>query len=102
MSAVLETRQEITSRDLEKIKELYERGQYRQAYQASEVFGPLGSWRGTAARIMAGRLASHLGAMRLGAWHYVKAWRGDPADPEACWYFAWNLLERWGPLSAWN
>src|SRR5947209_43716 len=88
--------------DLGSILDLYSRGLCLQAYQAGQALGPLPHWPGTAARILAGRLAANLGAPRLASWLHVRAWRGDPANPEACYYFARHLLERRGPLAAWR
>src|SRR4029077_15736535 len=66
------------------------------------TIGPLERWVGTAARILAGRLAGHLGARRLCSALHLRAWRDAPADPEACYYGVRTALARRGPLAAWT
>src|SRR5690242_3470124 len=86
---------------LPEVRDLYERGLYVQAYRrGEEAFGPLRTWAGTDARVMAGRLAMQLGDMRLGRRLHSAAWRQDRTHPEACYYRASALLERRGPLAA--
>ncbi len=92
----------LTVQQLQPILELYERGLCLQAYRLAETLGPLPQWRGTAARVLAGRLAGNLGAPRLAAWHFHHAFRADPTHPEACWYHVRELLDRRGPLRAWQ
>src|SRR5262249_9120827 len=87
---------------LQEILDLYTRGLCLQAYQRSQTLGPLAEWTGTAARILAGRLAMNLGAPRLARWHHWRAWREDPPDPEPCYYHAPAPLEYAGPLVACN
>src|SRR5262249_12314426 len=50
--------------------------------------------------VLGGRLALNLGAPRLRQWLHIAAWRNDPQDPDACYYFGRWLLERRGPLAA--
>src|SRR5690242_3619449 len=88
--------------DLAEVRDLYLRGLCLQAYERAKVIGPLHRWRGAEARVLAGRLAMNLGAPRQGSWHHVHAFREDPADPEAGYYYARVLLERRGPLRAWG
>src|SRR5262249_40140260 len=87
---------------LQEVLDLYTQGLCLQAYERSQALGPLAEWTGTAARVLAGRLAMNLGAPRLTRWHHWRAWREDPTDPEACYYYAHALLEYRGPLVAWN
>lgn len=88
--------------DLDRIRDLYTRGLCLQALAASEPFGPLREWDGTAARVLAGRLAVNLGAPKLAAWLHLRAWRDDRADLEARYYYARAMLDRHGPLAAWR
>ncbi len=92
----------IAPEELAGVKALYERGLYLQAYQQASALAPLKSWTGTAARVLAGRLAVNLGGPRLATWHHYKAWRRDPTDPEAMWFYAYNLIERRGAWAAWR
>lgn len=72
------------------------------AYELASAIAPPATWRGAAARVVAGRLAMNLGAPRLGRVLHCLAFREDGADPEAAYYFARAILERRGPLSAWE
>jgi tetratricopeptide (TPR) repeat protein len=81
---------------------LYDRGLYLQAFELGRAYAPLHGWRGTAARILAGRMAGNLGNQRLGDWHFIHAYREDPTDPDACWYFANYLANRRGALASWQ
>src|SRR5262249_20734796 len=68
----------------------------------AEPLGPYRRWSGAAARVMAGRVAFHLGGTRLGRWLHVWAHRADRADPEAAYYYGRAVLDRRGPLAAWR
>ena len=104
MSLMIEGRGSIAveREDLDRVRSLYEDGDYLGAYEVVRTIGPLEGWVGTAARVMAGRLAGHLGAHRLGLALHLRAWRDDPSDPEACYYRARTTLGRRGPLAAWE
>ena len=71
---------EIAPRDLDRIRELYNSGLYLQAYEVAKKYGPFSRWQGTAARVLAGRLAGNLGARRLASALHLRAGRRDPAD----------------------
>lgn len=86
---------------LAEIRDRYQRGFYVQAYELTLPYGPLRTWRGAEARVLAGRLAMNLGAPRLGAWLFFQARREDPQLPETAYYFATTLVQRRGPLAAW-
>ncbi len=83
---------------LEQIRKLYVEGYCLRAYELARSYGELRQWRGTAERMIAGRLAPHLGSWRLGMALHNQGWRDDPTDPEACSYRALVLLARRGPL----
>ncbi len=87
---------------LQRILTLYDDGLYLQAFRVANEFGPLDKWRGTDARILAGRLAGNLGAPRLGDWHFLHAWRKDRQHPDALWSYTRTLLAIRGPLAAWK
>jgi tetratricopeptide (TPR) repeat protein len=85
---------------LSQVQSLYDSGMLLQAYQAAEAVCPLRSWRGTAAKILAGRMAMNLGSTGLGhIWHQL-AYRDDPTDHVARYYCALALHSRRGPLRA--
>src|SRR5579864_8079394 len=88
----------VSSKELERITKIYDKGLYLQAYQQAEKIGPLRHWTGTRARILAGRLAGNLGGPRLGEWHFIRAWRGDRNDPEASWFYGRYVLDADGPF----
>lgn len=88
--------------DLERIHELYGRGLYLQAYEVAKASGPLRAWKGTAARLIGGRLAYHLGAPRLARWLHHLARKDDRAHFEALYYYTRSVLDRRGPLAAWE
>jgi len=93
---------EIAAPDLQRVRDLYDRGLYLQAWKAAEALGPLREWRGTPARVLAGRLAGNLGASRLGRVLHFRAWRDDRDNLEALYSYGYALLDRRGPLDAWN
>jgi len=92
----------VSSADLVRLMDLYQRGLCLQAYKLSETIGPIPAWTGTDARLLAGRLAIHLGAPRLTYRMHLLAWRQDRAHPEACYYRARALQDRRGSLPAWR
>src|SRR5262245_10073303 len=93
---------EIAAADVARILDLYTRGLYVQAYRVGVELAPLQQWEGTAARLLAGRLARQIGAPRLSRWHMIKAYRGQPTHPEAIYYHARYFLERHNLLAAWR
>jgi tetratricopeptide (TPR) repeat protein len=87
---------------LQRVIDLYREGQYLKAYAAGETLGPLEDWPGTEARIMAGRLATMLGAPRVGRILHRLAWRGDRSHPEAVYFNALTMYLRRGPWETWQ
>ncbi|WP_435021774.1 tetratricopeptide repeat protein [Tundrisphaera sp. TA3] len=88
--------------DLAGVRGLYEAGDYLGAYHAATAIGPLDRWTGTAARVLAGRLAGNLGSIRLATTIHRLALRDDPTDPEANYYVARMIAGRRGFLAAWE
>jgi len=88
--------------ELARIRETYESGLYLQAYEQAKPWGPLETWEGTSALILAGRLAMNLGAPRLADRLHNRAWRNDRTNPEACYYRARTIFSKKGPLAAWR
>lgn len=85
---------------LERLSTLIEQGLYLQAHRLSQSFGPLSTWQGATAQILAGRLAGNLGAPRLRALLHLRAWRKHPEDPDVLYYYVSTILDRQGPLAA--
>ncbi len=90
----------IPSSELGRVAELYDQGLYLQAYRVAQSTAPLNEWEGTEARLLAGRLASNLGALELGRTHHIRAWRHDRSHREACYFYARVINEFRGPLAA--
>lgn len=95
----LKTPQEV---ELNQVLALYDQGKYLQAYTLAQNFGPLNTWSGTTPRLIAGRLAANLGAPRLGWALHLRAWRENPTDPEALYFYVRYILHRRGLLAAWE
>ena len=85
----------------EDVRRLCEAGRYLQAYEAAGPCGPLATWSGTPARLLAARLAAELGGHRLGSALLLRAVRADPASLEARCAAAGALLGRRNPALAW-
>ena len=60
------------------------------------------AWTGPAARLIGGRLAIQLGAVRLGRRLHLLTFRQSPAYLEGVYYHARYRLEQFGPLSCWR
>jgi cellulose synthase operon protein C len=86
----------------QKILHFYERGLYLQAYQLAREQGPLEDWSQVDDCVLGGRLAYQLCGSRLALRLHKRAWRLDKLHPEACYYRAYSLLQRLGPLVAWK
>lgn len=86
--------------DLARVKDLYDRGLYVQAWRASQIAGPLADWEGVEPRLLAGRLAYNIGAPRIAQALHMRAWRDDHDDPNALYFYARVIAERHGPLAA--
>jgi cellulose synthase operon protein C len=93
---------EVPAQALAEIGRAYESGLYLRAYERAREHGPLRAWRGSAAQVLAGRLAMNLGAPRLGRSLHLRAGRYGSSDPEVMPYFARALAEARGPLAAWR
>src|SRR5438876_3540799 len=89
-----------TERLLDEVSDLYGQAKYLQAFKIGQTLGELPHWQGTKARLWAGRLASNLGAPRLGALLHQLAWRADKTDPWARFFYITALLRRRDPLFA--
>jgi len=88
--------------EIAEITRLYERGLYLQTAQRTATLPPVKEWRGTAARLIAGRLANNVHAPRLSRWLHDCAWRDDRRSAEAAYYFALTIMGNRGPLAAWK
>ncbi|HEX5110651.1 MAG TPA: C39 family peptidase [Vicinamibacterales bacterium] len=71
------------------------------AYRQADAVAPLSLWSGEGC-VIAARLASHVGAIRLGARLSVRGWRSRPFDPEAKAQYAYELARLRGSLALWR
>ncbi len=85
-----------------RLEDLIDRGLYVQAYGSVKEYGPLTSWSGPEALIMAIRLASHLGSSSLSMRVSARAAKKYPTHPGVQYYHTFTVLEWRGPLPAWN
>ncbi len=90
----------IDSDQLRQAINLYERGLYLQAYSFLRIWGPPQTWYGSEALVFAGRLVVHLGALRLSDWLFRRAWRENPSNPEAQYFYAYILGRKRGSYTA--
>src|SRR5262249_48824749 len=81
---------------------LYEQGLHLQAHALTAPYQPLHALKETESRLLAARLATHLGAPRLSRYLIQRAYHADRAHPEARYYYAHGVLERAGPFAAWE
>lgn len=81
---------------------LYERGQCLDAWDAGRSQGALDDWPAIEPRILACRLAHHLGASRLSHRLGLSVFRAHPTHPGAQYYHVLRVLERRGALAAWR
>jgi cellulose synthase operon protein C len=85
-----------------RVRSLYDRCAYLQAYLAAIDYAPLADWNDTTARILAGRIAMQVGGQRLGTAYHFRAWRNDRSSATAAYFYARALLNRRGVLTAWE
>ena len=79
------------------IERLYEAGQFVSAAELAENHAPIRQWTEPQSRLIAGRLAHHLGAPRLSRGLLLAAWKASPALLEARYFGLKAFLERRGP-----
>ena len=84
------------------VQDLYDRGLYTDALALSESLGPIANWRSAEGRVMAGRLASNLGAPRLGRALHWLAIREYPIQPYCMYYGALAHWGRFGTVHTWG
>ena len=85
-----------------KVLDLYNESMFLSAWEIGKPHGPLESWPGTEARVLAGRLAPHLGAPRLSNYLHINALRADPTNANAQYFYVWWALNYRGGLHAWH
>ncbi|TAJ17750.1 MAG: tetratricopeptide repeat protein [Planctomycetota bacterium] len=93
---------EVSPEEVAEITRLYDSGLYVQACARATALGQMREWRGTAARLIGGRLAANVGAPRLSDWLHLRAWRDDRGSAEAAYFVCSYISRRRGPLAAWR
>ncbi|ULA62559.1 MAG: hypothetical protein LZF86_40063 [Nitrospira sp.] len=84
------------------VQALYDKGLFVQALETASPLGPLQTWHGIEARVLAGRLASQLSGKRLCDALFIRLWRAEQLSPIVIYYTARTFLSRRGPLAALN
>src|SRR5262249_51748773 len=87
---------------IHQIKYLYESGLCLQAFRVAEPIEPFQDCVDFDARLILGRLAPNIGASKLGQLLHLKAYKQQPHNPEARYYYARVVLDRHGPRAAWE
>lgn len=85
---------------LKAVLELYERGQYLDAWRASAVLGAFARWPGLDGALLAGRLAAQLGASPTANRLFLRAYRQQRQSEEALVWAARVVRDRMGALAA--
>ncbi|MGZ8832404.1 MAG: tetratricopeptide repeat protein, partial [Thermoanaerobaculia bacterium] len=86
--------------ELAHIQDLYDHGRAYDAYRATLRFAAPRHWQDPDARVLAGRLAHHLGAPQMADSLMLLAWRRSPDHLRARYFGIRALLSRRGPLEA--
>ncbi|MEM7404019.1 MAG: C39 family peptidase [Pseudomonadota bacterium] len=84
---------------LARAQSLYDLGRCVQAYEAARELGPLNRWTGAEGRLLAGRIASNVGGIRLGRVLTSLAWRLEPLNLRMAGFHARNIGETRGPYA---
>lgn len=84
------------------VEALCDRSLFLQAQALAEPLGPLAKWTGTRGRLVAARLASHLGAPALARRLALAAYHHDPGDWHARAAVLGIVLDSRGPLEVWT
>lgn len=98
----MKTSVELSQSVSDRLSALMDQGFYLQAYDFCQSVDLLSTGPDTAAQILAGRLTGHLGAPRQRAALLLRAWRRNPTDPDALYYYITTRLWRQGPLDAYR
>ena len=96
------TRSPRFAESLERMLELYTRGECVAAWEIGRQHGPLTEWPGVDGQLLAGRLAMHLGASRLGTLLHMRAFRSSRGNADAQYYHVFRIRHRRGALVAWQ
>lgn len=84
------------------VEALCERAMFVQAHALGTKLGPIETWAGARAKVLAARLAANLGAPNLSRRLALAAFRRAPRDPEAIYATTFDVLETRGPLGLWQ
>src|SRR5690349_6372690 len=88
--------------ELSRIEELCDRGLFLQAHDLARPLGPFERWEGAQARLLAARLAGHLGASKRAFRLMASAYRHYRKTPFGVVARADLVLIHRGPFEAWE
>lgn len=92
----------IQTQALDDVQALFDNGFCLQAYTLAERVMPLTAWRGERARVLAGDLAKHLGASRLGRLIHYQGFREYPHSSELFYRYIGDYYRRCGAYATHN
>src|SRR5215470_6413572 len=95
-------RREVDGALLAKVQSLYDKGRYLDAYAEATTAGPLQAWSGAEALVLGARVASNIGAERVGRLLILRAQRENPDHPRVALHYAYVLREHRGPMASWS
>lgn len=98
----MKTSVELSQSVSDRLSALMDQGFYLQAYDLCQSVDLLSTRPDTATQLLAGRLTGYLGAPRQRAALLLRAWRQNPSDPDALYYYISTRLWRQGPLAAYR
>lgn len=98
----MKTSVELSQSVFDRLFALMEQGFYLQAYDFCQSVDLISTRQDTATQILAGRLVGYLGAPRQRAAILLRAWRQNPTNPDALYYYISTRLWRQGPLAAYR
>ena len=98
----MKTSVELSQSVSDRLSALMDQGFYLQAYDLCQSVDLLSTGPDTATQLLVGRLTGALGAPRQRAAILLRAWRRNPTDPDALYYYISTMLWRQGPLAAYR
>lgn len=98
----MKTSVELSQSVSDRLSALMDQGFYLQAYDLCQSVDLRSTGPDTTTQLLVGRLTGALGAPRQRAAILLRAWRRNPTDPDALYYYISTMLWRQGPLAAYR
>lgn len=92
----------LQAEQLAAVQRLYDAGLPAQAYRLGASHSPLQFWGAGPGQILAGRIASALGASRLSRWLHRCAYHARPDLAETCYFYGSSLAQTKGIHAVWR